>query len=64
MRALSKAEWLIDYGAGGNVSKAADALEAQAEEIGRLKRELLQVPAWRSGMTKRAEAAEGRGCQA
>ena len=37
---------------------AADALEAMAGEVEGLKRELSQVPAWRSGMTKRAEAAE------
>lgn len=37
---------------------AAAALEAMAGEVERLKRELSQVPAWRSGMTKRAEAAE------
>ena len=40
------------------LNDAADALAALAGEVGRLKRELSQVPAWRSGMTKRAEAAE------
>lgn len=58
LRALSKAEWLIGYGADGNVYSATLALETLAGEVEKWKQEAAWDKAAASDFLGRAEEAE------